>query len=272
MTKEKHYGGIQAFLIQRIFRLPHMQLDATEQRPPVWAAVLSGAGLGLIWGVVARIWMRLIASQPEFSIPGTVAILLITTLFGTFGGLAFAARQHGWQRWGHYVPRSLVVAFFLPFGIAGGLPLMLTVLLATLAATHTALVCLWVLAFLVLLVALATDIGVPGIIAISIPAGAVILTGWKWLIPRWSDHLGIVRVDIWLERLVRTFLLLLAVSGMVIVTRDILRDNPGVPGVVYVLYYILLLYPLFLALRLGLEPVARSETHPAGHVQVLHDG
>jgi hypothetical protein len=259
-------------LIQQLFRLPRMHLDATEHRPPVWVAVLSGTGLGLIWGVAARIWMRLISAQPEFSIPGTVAILVITTLFGTFVGLAFAARQHGWQRWGHYVPRSFVVTFFLPFGIAGGLPLMLTVLLVTLAATQTAMVGLWVLTLFVLLLAVATDVGVPVIVAISIPAGAVALTIWKSLTPRWEGRLGIVRVDIWLERLVRTLLLLLAVSGIGIVAREIMDNNPGLLGAVYVLSYILLLYPLFLALRVGLEPVARIGTRPTSHYQLMPDG
>src|SRR4051794_33298682 len=96
-------------LLRQIFRLPRMHLDATVHRPPVWAAVLCGASLGLIWGIAARIWMRLISTQPGFSIPGTAAILLIATLFGTFVGLAFAARQRGWQRWGHYLPRGLVI-------------------------------------------------------------------------------------------------------------------------------------------------------------------
>ena len=56
--------------------MPHNALDATASQPSVvWAAVLGGAGLGLAWGIVARIWMRLIATTPEFSIPGTAAIL-----------------------------------------------------------------------------------------------------------------------------------------------------------------------------------------------------
>src|SRR5690348_8825785 len=81
-------------------------------------------------------------------------------------GLAFAARQHGWRRWRHYVPRGLVVTFFLPFGIAGGMPLMLTVLLLTLATTHTAVVGLWVLTVLALLLVVATDIDIPAVVAI----------------------------------------------------------------------------------------------------------
>jgi hypothetical protein len=259
-------------LLQQIFRLPRMHLDATEHRSPLWGTVLCGTGLGLIWGVAARIWMRLISTQPEFSIPGTTAILLITTLFGTFVGLAFAARQHGWRRWGHYGARSLVVTFFLPFGIAGGMPLMLTVLLVTLAVTHTAIVGLWVLALLVILLAVATDVGVPMIFAIMTSAGAITLTVWKWMTPRWKGQRGFVRVDRWLERLGRALLLLLATSGFGVVVREITNNKPGVLGAVYILYYIVLLYPLFLALRVGLEPLAPLAARPSSQArQVLDD-
>ncbi len=246
--------------LQQIFRLPRMHLDATELPSPVSAAVLGGAGLGLIWGVAARIWMRLIATEPQFSIPGTAAILLIATLFGACVGLALAARQHGWRRWGHYVPRSFVVALFLPFGIAGGMPLMLTVLVATLAVTHTATVGVWVLASLVLLLAAATDVAVPMLVATGIPAAALALSIWKWLALRSADRPVIVRVDRWLERFVRTLLLLLALSGVGIVAREILNDKPGLLGAVYILCYIALIYPLFLALRVGLEPLVLGDT------------
>ena len=94
-----------------VYRLSTMRLDATEPYPRVWAAVLGGAGLGLVWGIAAQLWMRLISTQPEFSIPGTAAILIITTLFGACAGLAFAARRRGWRWWGHYVPRGLAVMF-----------------------------------------------------------------------------------------------------------------------------------------------------------------
>jgi hypothetical protein len=259
-------------LLQQLFQLPRMHLDATEHRVPVWFAVLCGASGGAIWGIAARIWMRLISAQPEFSIAGTAAILLIATLFGTFVGLSFAARRHGWRRWGHYVPRGLVVMFFLPFGIAGGTPLMLTVLLVTLAVTHSAVVGLWVLAVLALLLVVATDIGVPVIIAIMTSAGAVTLTVWKWMTPRWKGRLGFMRVDTWLERLGRALLLLLATSGFGVVVREITNNKPGVLGAVYILYYIVLLYPLFLALRVGLEPLAPLATRPSSQSRLMLDG
>lgn len=249
-----------------------MQLDATSPHPPVWAAVLGGAGLGLVWGIAARIWMRLIATQPAFSPLGTAAILLIATVFGAWAGFAFAARRRGWPRWGHYLPRSLVVAFFIPFGIAGGLPLMLTVLLATLAVTHTAVIGLWVVAVLTLLLFVGTDIGLPAMVVVLAPAGAVALTAWKWLTPRWPGRPRLLGVDIWLERIGRTILLLLAAFGFGTVTQEIVTAKPGLLALVYVLCYITLLYPLFLALRVGLEPRKHAGSHEATPSNTVQGG
>ena len=247
------FNAFQA-LLRHVFRLPRMHLDVTDRHPPVWAALLGGAGLGLVWGIAARIWMRLISTQPEFSIPGTAAILIIATVFGTCVGFAFAARGRGWRRWGHYVPRSLVVTFFLPFGIAGGMPLMLTVLLVTLAVTQHAVVGLWVLAALAVLLVLATDIDIPAIVAILTPAGAVAVTMWQWIVSRWHGGPGMLHMSTWLEWIGRTLLLLVAAVVFGIVAREIVSDKPGLLAPVYIVCYVILLYPLFLALRVGLEP------------------
>lgn len=250
-------------MLRQVFQLPTMNLDATEQYPPAWAAVLGGAGLGLVWGIAARIWMRLISTKPEFSIPGTVAILVIATVFGAWTGLAYAARRRGWRRWGHYLPRSLVVAFFIPFGMAEGLLLMLTVLAATLAVTQRAVVGLWVLAVMAILLAVGTDIGVPVIAAGIALAGAVALTAWKLIVRRWRDGHRLLLVDTWLERIMRIPLLLLALAGIGFVTREVVTGKPGVLGLLYVLVYLILLYPLFLALRVGLEPSASTGSRAA---------
>ncbi len=256
------HNAFQAMLRQ-VFRLPAMHLDATERYPPVWAAVLGGAGLGFVWGIAARIWMRLISTKPEFTISGTAAILVIAMVFGAFVGFAFAARRRGWRRWGHYLPRGLVVVFFVPFGGFAGAPLMFTVLLATLSVTHTAMVGLWVLAVLAILLTLGTDIGVPAIVAVIAPAGAVALTAWKWIAPRWHGGHRLLLVDTWLERIVRTILLLLAAVGFGFVSWQVVTDKPGLFAPVYVLFYLILLYPLFLALRVGLEPGASAGSREA---------
>jgi hypothetical protein len=245
------YSPFQPILRQAL-RLLTMPIDAAEQHPPVWSAILGGAGLGFVWGAAARIWMRLISTNPEFTIPGTVAILLIATLFGMWTGLAFAARRRGWRGWRHYLPRALAVVFFLPFGIAGGFPLMLTVLLATLGLVQRAVVGLWVLALLATLLSLGTDISLPPIVTGIALAGAIGATVWAWLSRR--DEGRFLLVNAWLERLVRTTLLLLALGGFGVVAREVVTDKGVGLGLAYVLLYLVLLYPLFLALRVGLEP------------------
>lgn len=246
--------------------MPLNALDSTASQPSVWAAVLGGAGLGLAWGFAARIWMRLIATTPAFSIPGTAAILIITTLFGAWVGLAYAARRRGWRGWRHYVPRGLVVFFFLPFGIAGGLPLMLTVLVATLGITQHAVVGLWVLAALVTLVTVATDVEIPTMITVSVPAGAFVLTLWAWRIRRGLGTGWWVTAYAWLDRIGRAILLFLAAFGLWTVAAEIMAGKPLVPGLLAIFCYLLLLYPLFLALRVGLTP--RAPAMPRAAIQL----
>ena len=253
-------------LLQQGLRLSTMPLDATAWHPSVWAAVLGGAGLGLAWGIVARIWMRLIATTPAFSIPGSAAILIITTLFGAWVGLAYTARRRGWRGWRHYVPRSLVVLFFLPFGIAGGLPLMLTVLVATLAITQHAVVGLWVLAVLVALVNVATDIEIPTIITVSVPVGAIALTLGEWCIRRPHGAAWWVTAYAWLDRIGRALLLFLAAFGLWTVAAEIMAGKPLLPGLIAIVCYLLLLYPLLLALCVGLKP--RTPVVPRAAIQL----
>lgn len=242
------------FNLQPFFPFSTLRLDAAEQKPAIWAAVLSGAGLGLMWGIAARLWMRLISTEPEFSIFGTAAILIIFTLFGLFAGLGFAARRRGWRGVGHYLPRALAVAFFIPFGAFGGTPLMLTVLLATLGLTQRAVVSVWFLAALALLVVSGTDFGLPIQAVVITLIVALAVTVWHWLTPRWRDNPKLQLVNVWLERIVRTVLLLLAVAGFWSVARDVLSSHPMLLGLLYVFLYFILLYPLCLALRIGLNP------------------
>jgi hypothetical protein len=241
-------------VLRRGFRLSSMHLDATERDPAVWAAILSGVGLGLMWGIAARIWMRLISTNPEFTISGTAAIFVIAMLFGASVGLAFAARRRGWRRWGHYLPRGLVIAFFVPFSGYAGAPLMFTVLLATLAVTQPAIVGLWVAATLAILMVVGTDIGVPPVIAVILSIGAIALTLSKWIMRRWQADPRLFVIDVWLQRAGRTIILLLAGAGFVFVAWQVVTDKPGLLAPVYILLYFCLLFPLFLGLRVALEP------------------
>lgn len=249
--------GLQ-FNFTQLLPFLNFRLDAVEQKPSVLAAVLSGAGLGLAWGLAARLWMRLISTAPEFSIFGTAAILIIFTLFGTFAGLAFATRRRGWRGVGHYLPRTLAVLFFIPFGAFGGTPLMLTVLVATLGLTQRAIVSVWFLAALALLVVSGTDFGLPLPVVITTLVVAFAVTVWQWLAPRWRNQSRVQSVNKWLERIVSLVLLSLAATGLWFVVGDILASHPIWLGLFYALLYLLLLYPLVLALRIGLAPISKG--------------
>ncbi len=189
-------------MLQREYWFPREFLDARDQRAHVWRVLGVGAGLGLAWGIAARIWMRLISTNLEFSVFGTAFILAVPTVFGTCAGLAYVARRRGWARWAHYLCRGLVVLMFIPFGFGGGAPLMLTVLLATVGLTQT---------------------------------------GWP--------------------RFLRAIPLLLAVAGVVLVSWEIVKDKPGMLAVLYMLFYLVLLYPLCIGLSTGLHRFRQTATN-----------
>lgn len=223
--------------------------------------ILSGAGCGLLWGIVARLWMRLISTDPEFSIEGTAYILLVATLFGASTGLAFSARQRAWAGWRQYVPRSLAVIFFLPFGVAGGIPLMLTLLIFTLGITQSPISGLWVVTGLTLLLRIATDINIPQWVVGTLLFSAVGFTVWTWLLhKRPDDRLQVI--NRWVNRGVRLLLSGLALIGVGTVAWDIMRNHAIGVAVLYVLFYLLLLYPLFWGLRVALAPFPNAQGKP----------
>jgi hypothetical protein len=62
-------------------------------------ATALGALAGAAWGVLARIWMRLISGNPEFSWTGTLLIIGFAALLGGGVGVAAGARLAGRSRW-----------------------------------------------------------------------------------------------------------------------------------------------------------------------------
>ena len=63
-------------------------------------AALIGFGLGVAWGAVARAWMRLVSTDPEFSWAGTSFILGLSGVLGLLIGLSWRARlATGHRRW-----------------------------------------------------------------------------------------------------------------------------------------------------------------------------
>jgi hypothetical protein len=62
-------------------------------------AAALGAATGAGWGVLARIWMRLISSDPEFTWTGTLAIIGLAAVLGCGVGLVAAGSRAGRSRW-----------------------------------------------------------------------------------------------------------------------------------------------------------------------------
>ncbi|WUJ73796.1 hypothetical protein OG809_11100 [Kribbella soli] len=90
-------------------------------------AALAGLGLGLGWGIAARIWMRLISTDPEFSWSGTGMILGATAVGGLVFGLLYGVRRAGRSRWWRLLAVVWLVILagpglpFLPAFLLGGL-------------------------------------------------------------------------------------------------------------------------------------------------------
>jgi hypothetical protein len=96
-------------------------------RHPVLRGALAGAGLGVLWGIGARVFMRLVTDSPGFSWVGTLFILGLSALMGVGLGVVAAAKASGARRWWLLVllPGLLLLAGqgmpFIPSFVLGGL-------------------------------------------------------------------------------------------------------------------------------------------------------
>lgn len=82
--------------------------------------ILLGMLMGLLWGIGARAWMRLISPDPEFSWSGTLFILGVATVVGTLLGLAAVGRTGSRPR----LARGLGASAVLPLGIGAGIVML----------------------------------------------------------------------------------------------------------------------------------------------------
>ena len=94
-----------------------------------------GFALGVAWGAAARIWMRLISTDPEFSWPGSIAILVLAGIAGLSLGLVHGSRAQGRSRWW-----LLAAVMVLPLFASPGLPFLPAVLLGGLAFGQRAMI------------------------------------------------------------------------------------------------------------------------------------
>jgi hypothetical protein len=101
-------------------------------RPSLWIVPV-GSAAGVALGVLARVWMRLIAEDPEFSWAGTLFIVGAFGIFGTAQSLAWVGRQRKWSRPRLTVVRAIAVVLTLPIFTGAGAFMLPTVATASLA-------------------------------------------------------------------------------------------------------------------------------------------
>jgi hypothetical protein len=97
--------------------------------------VAAGALLGLTWGVLARIWMRLISTSPEFTWSGTAVILASPTIIGLLAGPALVARRRAWRA--AWLARGFGGGSMILLGVGAGIIMLASLLFGTLAAART---------------------------------------------------------------------------------------------------------------------------------------
>ncbi len=76
------------------------------------------AGFG--WGVSARLWMRFISDEPEFTWSGTIFILGAATIAGLGMGIA--------RRWPRTLTQVTGTVMLLPLGMGAGIMMLPTIL------------------------------------------------------------------------------------------------------------------------------------------------
>ena len=92
---------------------------------------------GLTLGVIARLWMRWIATDPEFTWGGTIGILAGFTLFFTAQSTVFFAVRKGWSRRSTIIVRILAIPLSMLLFSAQGAVMLPTVVTGSLALWRT---------------------------------------------------------------------------------------------------------------------------------------
>lgn len=95
--------------------------------------ILSSAIGGVLLGVTARLWMRWISTDPEFSWGGTLGIIFSFTIFCTTQGLLFVMQRRGKSKILIRIFRGIAIFFTLPLFVAAGAIMFPVVLFGSLA-------------------------------------------------------------------------------------------------------------------------------------------
>jgi hypothetical protein len=98
-----------------------------------WKIILASVLGGLVLGIVARLWMRWISTDPEFTWGGTIGIVVAFTIFSTTQATIYAARRRVKTKRFTSVIRGVGIFFTLPLFTAAGAIMFPTVTLISIA-------------------------------------------------------------------------------------------------------------------------------------------
>jgi hypothetical protein len=103
---------------------------------PAAIVLIGGLAGGLAWGTIARLWMRFISTNVEFSWSGTLFIVIGFGIAALAQSGAYLGRRANLKRPAMTALRVVGVIALLPLGVAAGASMFPTIILATLALTH----------------------------------------------------------------------------------------------------------------------------------------
>ncbi len=101
-----------------------LKIDSKLQNLNPKFTIPLGALAGFLIGIIARLWMHWISTDPEFSWSGSIFIVIALTLFFTVHSIVFFAVRKGWSSRSILFIRIGAIVFSLPiFGGAGSIML-----------------------------------------------------------------------------------------------------------------------------------------------------
>jgi hypothetical protein len=130
--------------------------------------------LGLLLGASARAWMRIISTDPEFTVSGTLFIVLGFSFFAAMQSVAALAAERPWRDWPRRGARCLGAVGLLPLFMAAGGIMAPAVVFAGLALWHPSWprVIRWVLGLIVL----------ANLVAVSLTITSDLGVSWRSLV------------------------------------------------------------------------------------------
>lgn len=99
--------------------------------------LLAGFGAGLVLGVVARVWMRFVTTDPEFSWEGTLLIVLGFGVMVLGQSGVYLARRSGFGPAGFVALRVLAIVTLVPLATGAGAFAFPIIVCAPLTITRT---------------------------------------------------------------------------------------------------------------------------------------